>query len=268
MAADWREESEANTCLKVFGQTLPLGSLLCLPLIKVLHSMTAVGYEVQEELMEKHSGIQHSVFLASQRVRRERYRELSADGQSPTRVRRKCQTDDKHLSVPSNVHLLHGLAVPAFHCLLAYSQLPILQYAPSFTHSLASKTLVFSGVARRRASHLVAIRPVNLRRYFSTPVRYVPVAKVNSQIGMESSDHKGFRENLHTARGSILPKKLAVSNLQPLMKPQERNKRRQKYEKKKTKDSRSTDLIQQELTSQLLNPQKTKVEHQKQIEYV
>ena len=78
----------------------------------------------------------------------------------------------------------------------------------------------------RWASHLVAIRPVNLRRYFSTPVRYVPVAKVNPQIGMESSRHKGFRENLHTAGGSILPKKLAVSNLQPLMKPQERNKRR------------------------------------------
>ena len=78
----------------------------------------------------------------------------------------------------------------------------------------------------RRASHLIAIRPVNLRRYFSTPVRYVPVAKVNPQIGMESSSHMGFRENLHTARGSILPKKLAVSNLQPLMKPQERNKRR------------------------------------------
>ena len=46
MAADWQEESEANTCLKVFGQTLPFGSLLCLPLLKVLHSMTAVGYEV------------------------------------------------------------------------------------------------------------------------------------------------------------------------------------------------------------------------------
>ena len=100
------------------------------------------------------------------------------------------------------------------------------QYALSFTHSLSSKTLVFSGVARMWASHLVAIRPVNLRRYFSTPVRYVPVAKVNPQIGMSSSSHKGFRENLHTARGSILPKKLAVSNLQPLMKPQERNKRR------------------------------------------
>ena len=46
MAADWREESPANTCLKVFGQTLPLGSLLWLPLLKGLHSMTAVGYEV------------------------------------------------------------------------------------------------------------------------------------------------------------------------------------------------------------------------------
>ena len=34
MAADWREESPANTCLKVFGQTLPLCSLLQLPLLK------------------------------------------------------------------------------------------------------------------------------------------------------------------------------------------------------------------------------------------
>ena len=46
MAADWREDSEANTCLKVFGQTLPLGLLLFLPLLKGEHSMTAVGYEV------------------------------------------------------------------------------------------------------------------------------------------------------------------------------------------------------------------------------
>ena len=46
MAADWREESEANTCLKAFGQTLPLGSLLQLPLLKWHPSMTAVGYEV------------------------------------------------------------------------------------------------------------------------------------------------------------------------------------------------------------------------------
>ena len=35
---------------------------------------------------------------------------------SPTRVRRKCRADDKHLSVPSDVHLLYGLAVPAFLC--------------------------------------------------------------------------------------------------------------------------------------------------------
>ncbi len=46
MAADWREDSEANTCLKAFGQTLTLGSLLHLPLLKGEHSMTAVGYEV------------------------------------------------------------------------------------------------------------------------------------------------------------------------------------------------------------------------------
>ena len=46
MVADWREESPTNTCLKVFGQTLTLGSLLHLPLLKGEHSMTAVGYEV------------------------------------------------------------------------------------------------------------------------------------------------------------------------------------------------------------------------------
>ena len=46
MAAERREESPANTCLKVFGQTLPPGSLLWLPLLKGEHSMTAVGYEV------------------------------------------------------------------------------------------------------------------------------------------------------------------------------------------------------------------------------
>lgn len=45
LAAEWREESEANTCLKVFGQTLPLGSLLCLPLLKGHPSMTAVCRE-------------------------------------------------------------------------------------------------------------------------------------------------------------------------------------------------------------------------------
>ena len=33
--------------------------------------------------MEKHPGIQHSVFLASYLVRRDKYRELSADWQSP-----------------------------------------------------------------------------------------------------------------------------------------------------------------------------------------
>ena len=38
IAAAWREESPANTSLKVFGQTLPLGSLLQLPLLKGEHS--------------------------------------------------------------------------------------------------------------------------------------------------------------------------------------------------------------------------------------
>ena len=46
MAAERREESPANTCLKAFGQTLPLGSLLQLPLLKEHPSMMAVGYEV------------------------------------------------------------------------------------------------------------------------------------------------------------------------------------------------------------------------------
>ena len=49
----------------------------------------------------------------------------------PTRVRRKCQTDDKHLSVPSDEHLFHGLAVPAFLCSLPDS--PHLHASP-FLH--------------------------------------------------------------------------------------------------------------------------------------
>jgi hypothetical protein len=144
----------------------------------------------------------------------------------PTKVRRKSLADDEHLSVFSDAHLLYGFTVPAFLCSLAQYQLPFLQQALSCTHSLSSKTLVFSGIARKKGKPLDCNPTANLRRYFSTPVRYVPVAKVNLQIGMSSSDHKGFRENLHTARGSILPKKIAVSSLQPLMKPQERNKRR------------------------------------------
>ena len=65
MAADWREESPANTCLKAFGQTLSLGSLLQLPLLKGHPSMTAVCRGDKVGLVEKLSGIQHSVFLAS-----------------------------------------------------------------------------------------------------------------------------------------------------------------------------------------------------------
>ena len=64
-AEDWREESHTNTCLKVFGQILPYGSLLQLPLLFGLQRATAVSREVGEEQTEKHSGIQHSVFLAS-----------------------------------------------------------------------------------------------------------------------------------------------------------------------------------------------------------
>jgi len=148
---------------------------------------------------------------------------LSADGQSPQeyvgcagQMTSICPSLPRHtcfVGLLSLLFFVHWQGCSFSVCL-------------SCIHSLASKTLVFSGIARRWASHLVAIRPVNLRRYFSSSVRYVPVAKVNLQIGMESSSHKGFRKNLHTTRGSILPKKLAVSNLQPLIKPQERNKRR------------------------------------------
>lgn len=117
MAVDWREESQTNTCLKAFGQTLPLGSLLWLPLLKVHPSMTAVGYEVWDELMEKHSGIQHSMSFSSPTVKGRDTESCLLMG-IPTRVRRKCRADDKHLSVPSNVHLFLGLAVPAFLCSL------------------------------------------------------------------------------------------------------------------------------------------------------
>lgn len=111
------------------------------------------------------------------------------------------------------------------HCTISTSLLAASLFLN--THSLASKTVVcLFGFAREVGKPLDCNPTANLRRYFSTPVRYVPVAKVNPQIGMESSSHKGFRENLHTARGSIFPKKLAESNLQPLMEPQERNKRR------------------------------------------
>ena len=185
--------------------------------------MTAVGYEDYEELSEKHSGIQHSVFLAS----------YWYDG----RDTESCLLMGNPHKSTSEVPDRWQAFVRPFRCTLAswycrpcFSLFIVrgvpFQYAV-LVFTLRHPKLSFSqALPGRRASHLIAIRPVNLRRYFSTPVRYVPVAKVNPQIGMESSSHMGFRENLHTARGSILPKKLAVSNLQPLMKPQERNKRR------------------------------------------
>ena len=49
-----------------------------------------------------------------------------------TRVRRKCQTDGKHLSVPSNAHLLYGLAVPAFLC----SSLGVFLFSMPFFYTL------------------------------------------------------------------------------------------------------------------------------------
>ena len=51
-------------------------------------SMTAVCRGDKGGLVEKQSGIQHSVFLASQQVRRGKYRELSAIRQSPPLVHR------------------------------------------------------------------------------------------------------------------------------------------------------------------------------------
>lgn len=42
-------------------------ALLCIPFLKGLSSMVAVSHEVWEILTVKHSGIQHSVFLASYR---------------------------------------------------------------------------------------------------------------------------------------------------------------------------------------------------------
>ena len=135
---------------------------------------------------------------------------MSADGQSPQeyvgsagQMTNICPSLPRHTCFVGLLSLLFSV----------HYQGCSFSVCRSCIHSLTSRTLVFSGVARKGASHLIAIRPVNLRRYFSTPVRYVPVAKVKPQIGMASSDHKGFRENLHATRGSILPKKLAVSNL-------------------------------------------------------
>ena len=160
---------------------------------------------------------------------RERHRELSADWQSPQeyvgsagQITSICPSLPMHTCFMVLLSLLFSV-----HCQgCSFSVCVPFQYAVlvfTFWHPKLSFSQALPG---RRASHLIAIRPVNLRRYFSSPVRYVPVAKVSPQIGMESSSHMGFRENLHTARGSILPEKLAVSNLQPLMEPQERNKRR------------------------------------------
>ena len=50
----------------------------------------------------------------------------------PTRVHRNGQTDGIHLSVPPNVHLLHGLAVPAFLC----SSLGVFLFSMPFFYSL------------------------------------------------------------------------------------------------------------------------------------
>lgn len=154
---------------------------------------------------------------------RERHRELSADGQSHKST---SEVPDRWQAFarPSRCTLASRACCPRFSLFIVRG-IPF-QYAFLIFTLWHSKLSFYQALPGRKTSHLIAIRPGNLRRYFSTPVRYVPVAKVKPQIGMESSYHKGFRENLHTARGSILPKKLTVSNLQPLIKPQERNKRR------------------------------------------
>ena len=162
--------------------------------------------------MEKHSGIQHSMSFSSPTVKGRGIESCLLIGnphKSTSEVPGRWQTFVR----PFRGTLVSWACCPCFSLFIVRG-VPF-QYAV-LVFTLRHPKLSFSqALPGRRASHLIAIRPVNLRRYFSTPVRYVPVAKV-----------KGFRENLHTARGSILPKKLAVSNLQPLMKPQERNKRR------------------------------------------
>ena len=51
-------------------------------------------------------------------------------------------------------------------------------------------------------AYCLEIRTVNLRSVFPTrPFDTCPVAKVNPHLGMSSSGHKGFRENLHTLSG-------------------------------------------------------------------
>ena len=94
-------------------------------------SMTAVCRGDKGGLVEKQSGIQHSMSFSSPTVKGRGIESCLLIG-NPLRVRRKCRADDKHLSVPSDTHLLHGLAVPAF----LYSSLGVFLFSMPFLYSL------------------------------------------------------------------------------------------------------------------------------------
>ena len=81
--------------------------------------------------MEKHSGIQHSMSFSSPTVKGRGIESCLLIG-NPHKSTSECRADDKHLSVPSDAHLLHGLAVPAFLC----SSLGVFLFSMPFLYSL------------------------------------------------------------------------------------------------------------------------------------
>ena len=94
-------------------------------------------------------------------------------------------------------------------------------------------------------AYCLEIRTVNLRSVFPTrPFDTCPVAKVNPHLGMSSSGHKGFRENLHTLLGVVFCLKNLSYPLCDLLESHRNETNGDRNTQKKTKDSRSSDLIQ------------------------
>ncbi len=82
---------------------------------------------------------------------------------------------------------------------------------------------------------------------------------------MESSSHKGLRENLHTLIGVVFCRKNLPNPIFDLFVSRRKETNGDRNTQKKTKGSRSSDLVQKELTSQLLKPHKKKSMDKKEI---
>ena len=130
-----------------------------------------------------------------------------------------CQTDDKHLSVPSNAHLFYGLAVPAFLC-----SLPVVPHCKEI-HSVGlfphvHNTLFqvpFYTVTRLSASHQVGepssspiyvVTTANRHFFLSVSGRSVWAAKLWPRISALQVRAQAFRWKISTLlRGSIFHEK-------------------------------------------------------------